>query len=215
MSWFLRDWSDDSLTRCGSAGERQAEGDAFWFLHQEVPVSCARHDCCSRCDWYAVFWTLGGTLADFGAAATPGRAKVSDFDRVFHPFSIKADVTLAPTNRFRKGRTGKLADVAINSLSNLSAQGEVLPLELRREHRLMLARRLHQGFPFRRPCPPHSSLQPSSYSRRQRPRHRSRDQRGRLDGERPRPVLQAPPKPQQGSDQVPQVQGRHQARLHR
>ncbi|BGP46077.1 hypothetical protein JCM10450v2_001917 [Rhodotorula kratochvilovae] len=49
----------------------------------------------------------------------PGRARESDFDRVFHPFTVREKVTLAPVNRFRKDDAAKV-DVKLNSLPDLT-----------------------------------------------------------------------------------------------
>ncbi|KAM0753629.1 hypothetical protein T439DRAFT_159600 [Meredithblackwellia eburnea MCA 4105] len=46
--------------------------------------------------------------------ATPSGSKLSDFDRVFHPFHIKPDVQVAPYNRFKKAK-GPAPEVKINS----------------------------------------------------------------------------------------------------
>lgn len=55
-------------------------------------------------------------------AATPVASKESDFVRVFKPFHVKADVKLAPTNRFRKAKSGKVPEVQINSIDSLTTK---------------------------------------------------------------------------------------------
>ncbi|GAA6056417.1 hypothetical protein JCM3770_000692 [Rhodotorula araucariae] len=49
----------------------------------------------------------------------PGKAQESDFDRVFHPFTVREKVTLAPVNRFRKADS-PYVDVKINSVPHLT-----------------------------------------------------------------------------------------------
>ncbi|KAK4053873.1 hypothetical protein OIV83_001529 [Microbotryomycetes sp. JL201] len=53
------------------------------------------------------------------ATATP---KTSDFTRTFLPFHVRADVTVAPVNRFTKAEKGKTVAVQINSDDKLTVQ---------------------------------------------------------------------------------------------
>ena len=69
---------------------------------------------------YGLCSTILGLISSLDPSATSGK-KESDFNRVFHPFTIRADVTLAPTNRFPKGKAaakGKGPEVNINSAAS-------------------------------------------------------------------------------------------------
>ncbi|BGP22820.1 chromatin assembly factor 1 subunit A [Rhodotorula toruloides] len=62
-----------------------------------------------------------------GPSSSPAKSSsTSDFDRVFHPFTVRDRVAVAPVNRFL--HDGKKVDVRINSMPDLSKDAALAPL---------------------------------------------------------------------------------------
>ncbi|GAA5923871.1 hypothetical protein JCM3775_005536 [Rhodotorula graminis] len=84
--------------------------------------------------------------ADSPKPGKPPKSKESDFDRVFHPFTVREKVTVAPVNAFLKDDSAKV-DVALDSMPDLTLKDS-------------LAEFLSTASPRRipaydpRPCPP-------------------------------------------------------------
>lgn len=118
------------------AGQEEADQHVQQLLRQADVVAGAR-SCWSRCvatahrrsdlasaDSLTSSFSLA---ADSPKAGKPPKSKESDFDRVFHPFTVREKVTVAPVNAFLKDDSGKddsgKVDVAIDSMPSLTLKG--------------------------------------------------------------------------------------------
>ncbi|PRQ73813.1 hypothetical protein AAT19DRAFT_15380 [Rhodotorula toruloides] len=69
-----------------------------------------------------------------GPSSSPAKSSsTSDFDRVFHPFTVRECVTVAPVNRFL--HDGKKVDVKINSMPELAKDAALAPLTTSHRYR--------------------------------------------------------------------------------
>jgi len=113
------------------AGQEEADQHVQQLLRQADVVAGAR-SCWSRCvatahrrsdlasaDSLTSSFSLA---ADSPKAGKPPKSKESDFDRVFHPFTVREKVTVAPVNAFLKDDSDKV-DVAIDSMPSLTLKG--------------------------------------------------------------------------------------------
>ncbi|GAA6033097.1 hypothetical protein NBRC10512_001538 [Rhodotorula toruloides] len=69
-----------------------------------------------------------------GPSSSPAKfSSTCDFDRVFHPFTVRDRVTVAPVNRFL--HDGKKVDVKINSMPELTKDAALAPLTTSHRYR--------------------------------------------------------------------------------
>lgn len=112
------------------------------------------------------------------ASRSPDKSKPeSDFDKVFFPFQIKANVKVAPPNRWAKKKGA--VDVKVNSDESLTAKGE-RGTHVFAEGRADLrsdAYRRHQAIHSKRTEAPHLALQPAPRATSLGSPNRRRDQR--------------------------------------
>lgn len=101
---------------------QEAEKHVHELLRQEVGVACARRSGTV----YVAILDRPGPASDlaFTASSPAKSSSTSDFDRVFHPFTIRDRVTVAPVNRFL--HDGKKVDVKIDSVPELTKEGAFL-----------------------------------------------------------------------------------------